>query len=526
MLVVRQNNARRRALTRAAVAVGTIAAVLGSGLAPVAASEVPAPVSGLAATLVPHGVGLTWTASGDGTPVVRDVTGLEAPYTVTSGLALTATATSARDLTRFTNTGTRRYAVFATTADGTPSEASTVDAGPFAVLPTALAVSTPPTAVLSGSTLTLTGRLTYGAGLPLSDALVRVQSRVLGTSTTSLLASARSAADGTVRVALRPTRSRTYQLTYAGDAFTAASQSAVRTTALQPRATLRLKPSIVLLTQRTTINGAVSPSLPGVGVVLQRRVSGVWQRVRGLTLSSASTFTTTMTRPVGKTALRVVLPSRTSYRGALSPTQVLTVVPRNLRLGNQGDDVLALEQRLRSLKYWPGKVDGTFDANTLHAVLAFQKVERLSRTGVWAGKERVRNLAPKGFRLRFPKRSGRSVEVDITRQVMVTARDGVIRRIVDVSTGSGTPYYVDGVKNIAYTPRGTFTIFYKIDGLREAKLGTLYRPSYFYRGWAIHGSGSVPIYPASHGCVRITNPVADLLFDWLTVGTKVSTYDS
>ena len=77
----------------------------------------------------------------------------------------------------------------------------------------------------------------------------------------------------------------------------------------------------------------------------------------------------------------------------------------------------------------------------------------------------------------------------------------------------------------AHTPRGTFSIYRKIDGIRVSKLGELYRPSYFYKGWAIHGNGSVPTYPASHGCVRITNHAADLLFSTLAVGTKVVVYD-
>jgi hypothetical protein len=37
--------------------------------------------------------------------------------------------------------------------------------------------------------------------------------------------------------------------------------------------------------------------------------------------------------------------------------------------------------------------------------------------------------------------------------------------------------------------------------VREADLGTLYDPQYFYRGWAIHGSNSVPaVRPATAAC--------------------------
>jgi lipoprotein-anchoring transpeptidase ErfK/SrfK len=39
----------------------------------------------------------------------------------------------------------------------------------------------------------------------------------------------------------------------------------------------------------------------------------------------------------------------------------------------------------------------------------------------------------------------------------------------------------------------------------------LYRPRYFNAGIAVHGYSSVPSYPASHGCVR----VSDAAMDWI-----------
>jgi lipoprotein-anchoring transpeptidase ErfK/SrfK len=158
-------------------------------------------------------------------------------------------------------------------------------------------------------------------------------------------------------------------------------------------------------------------------------------------------------------------------------------------------------------------------------VQAFQKVERLSRTGKWGATERARVLSPRGFALRYHD-DRLTAEIDITRQVLVLARSGVIQAIVDISSGSEQYYYQDGVRYVAHTPRGVYRIYRKIDGIRVSKLGELYRPSYFYQGWAIHGSGSVPTYPASHGCVRITNYVADRLFSKLAIGTRVAVYDS
>jgi len=55
------------------------------------------------------------------------------------------------------------------------------------------------------------------------------------------------------------------------------------------------------------------------------------------------------------------------------------------------------------------------------------------------------------------------------------------------------------------TPTGRFTVYRQVDGYDHGPLGTLYRPKYVIRGVAVHGFSSVPAYPASHGCVRVTN---------------------
>lgn len=73
----------------------------------------------------------------------------------------------------------------------------------------------------------------------------------------------------------------------------------------------------------------------------------------------------------------------------------------------------------------------------------------------------------------------------------------------------------------ALTPVGTFRVERHIVGVREAPLGTLYDPQYFHRGWAIHGSDSVPAGPASHGCVRVTRADAQALLRLIDVGTTV-----
>jgi N-acetylmuramoyl-L-alanine amidase len=120
--------------------------------------------------------------------------------------------------------------------------------------------------------------------------------------------------------------------------------------------------------------------------------------------------------------------------------------------------------------------------------------------------------------------AARTVEIDLSQQVLRMYEKGRLVRLADVSTGNDENYVSDGVTYKAFTPIGRFSIQRKIDGIRVSRLGELYRPAYFTGGWAIHGSPSVPIYPASHGCVRVTNNQMDRLYPLLTIGTPVTVY--
>ena len=52
----------------------------------------------------------------------------------------------------------------------------------------------------------------------------------------------------------------------------------------------------------------------------------------------------------------------------------------------------------------------------------------------------------------------------------------------------------------------------------------MYKPYYFRGGYALHGSLSVPSYPASHGCIRVTNSDMDYLRQHLELGMSVYVY--
>jgi lipoprotein-anchoring transpeptidase ErfK/SrfK len=55
--------------------------------------------------------------------------------------------------------------------------------------------------------------------------------------------------------------------------------------------------------------------------------------------------------------------------------------------------------------------------------------------------------------------------------------------------------------------------------------GSMYYPNYISGGIAIHGSYSVPVKPASHGCIRIPMFAAREVSKLLKLGTIVLVYD-
>ena len=118
------------------------------------------------------------------------------------------------------------------------------------------------------------------------------------------------------------------------------------------------------------------------------------------------------------------------------------------------------------------------------------------------------------------------VEVDLDRQVLLATDDeGIVKKVLPVSTGSNKQYNEKGMSGLAYTPRGRFRIYAKIAGWRKSPLGLLYYPNYFSDGLAIHGNSSVPDTPASHGCIRVPNSAAIELYKQMPVGTIVLIYD-
>ncbi|WP_433497065.1 L,D-transpeptidase family protein [Sphaerimonospora sp. CA-214678] len=202
---------------------------------------------------------------------------------------------------------------------------------------------------------------------------------------------------------------------------------------------------------------------------------------------------------------------------------------KTLRPGAKGAEVTALQTRLTELGYVPGKIDGRYGQDTMMAVWAFQKVQGIKPTSTVASRTWVALENPKAPRALVPKGRQNRVEVNLTQQIMVLYRAGEPKVISHVSSGSGIPYVEYATWNgrrqrfsgSATTPTGDYRTTWRVSGWHRSYLGRLYNPIFFNGGIALHGALSVPLHPASHGCVRLPMPVAEILPGLLGTGVPV-----
>jgi peptidoglycan hydrolase-like protein with peptidoglycan-binding domain len=242
--------------------------------------------------------------------------------------------------------------------------------------------------------------------------------------------------------------------------------------------------------------------------------------------ASAGTLPTFAARTTGLPATTTTTrPAPTTTTIPVQPEPKAMALPRpgqHIGIGASGPAVLAFEQRLASLHFDPGPVDGVYDQQTAYAVDAVEKIYGLQRDGqigpdVWAVLQTFKWPKPLTQNAE-PDR----IEVSLDKQYIVLYQDNWIRLITTTSTGGGYAFCGgDSGCQYAVTPPGRFQLQWYFNGWRTSKLGHLYKPYYFDGGIAIHGYPEVPNYPASHGCVRIPMKIADYFHTLVNVGTPV-----
>jgi lipoprotein-anchoring transpeptidase ErfK/SrfK len=498
--------------------------------APAYAAAPPTTVSSLTTKPGSGQVTLTWTNPADadfGGVVVVWREG-SPPASTAEGATVQTSAQSAT-VTGLANGTEYGFSVFTrNTADELSAPAS-VSATPVPAAATALTAVATPGTVAYGKTSVIGGTLRRAdTGTPVPGATVDVWRRTYGNTTFGRVARLTTNASGAIAYRT-PALSKNvrWYLAHPADPFHDASQTAGFTTYVRPTVSYSLSARTSERNVPVTVRAAVTPSHAGRNVAVQVKRDGIWRHVAYRTLSATSRMSFDLTSSIdGTRYYRVVMSAHDDHTTARSATFGIVWLPRVIRSGMSGNDVLAVERRLRSLRYDVGAVDGVFDYDAVHATMAFQKVNGLPVNGAVDARMQRRLTSPIAPRLRY-SRSGAWIEADLTKQTLYYARDGVVLRILDISSGNNQLFTVDGETQRATTPTGSFRIFHKIDGLRVSRLGSLWRPAYFASGgFAIHGSGFVPAYPDSHGCIRITNPAMNRLFPLLTIGMPVYVYRS
>ncbi|MFI6295370.1 L,D-transpeptidase family protein [Nonomuraea sp. NPDC050790] len=202
---------------------------------------------------------------------------------------------------------------------------------------------------------------------------------------------------------------------------------------------------------------------------------------------------------------------------------------KKLKLGAKGKTVVLLQKRLAELGYRPGKADGRYGGSTLTAIWAFQKVNGIKPTSTISSRTWNALEAPKAPRILVKNGKPTRAEVNLSTQIMVMYVQGVPKLITHISSGSGIPYCETTTWQgksqrfcgSARTPTGNYKTTWRRSGWHKSYLGQLYNPIFFNGGIAFHGALSVPLYPASHGCVRLPMNVAQALPAMLGKGVPV-----
>jgi PKD repeat protein len=213
------------------------------------------------------------------------------------------------------------------------------------------------------------------------------------------------------------------------------------------------------------------------------------------------------TRAAGAYRVRVALRPAAGYLPIRRALERIVFLP-SLGPGSAGPSVYELDRRLSELHFALGRIDGYYGREDVDAVIAFQKLHGLPRTGYvdarfW--RELQRAHVP---RARYPR--GDHVEVSKGRQVLFLVRDGQVALVVPVSTGA-----------TGNTPLGAWHVYSRVPGFNAVGM---YYSSFFVGAFAIHGYHSVPPYAASHGCVRIPLWVAYRVYSLIDYGTAVYIY--
>ena len=178
--------------------------------------------------------------------------------------------------------------------------------------------------------------------------------------------------------------------------------------------------------------------------------------------------------------------------------------------GARGTGVSILLAMLRGKGYYAPH-GSTYGAGTGKAVLAFRKVNRLTR--VESPSRWIYHLLQTGrggIHARYPG-MGEHLEADLSKQVMTFYDGAKALEIHPISSGKpSTP-----------TILGKYQFYMREPGTNGH--GMVYSV-YFHNGYATHGYAELPTYAASHGCLRTWVPSAVHIYNKIKLGEWIAVF--
>jgi peptidoglycan hydrolase-like protein with peptidoglycan-binding domain len=282
---------------------------------------------------------------------------------------------------------------------------------------------------------------------------------------------------------------------------------------LSAQGTFNKPHAAVLKGHSFTVRGVLRPYVAGEKVVLRvyrngKKVRAKQLMPRPVAGNQAAVFTLKVR---GTKASRLAIKATHEASPLLATVRSralhVRVVSPSVAPGQRGPAVTLLQSMLARMHYAVPH-SGVYDPGTQRAVLAWRKVVGATRNEIANSNVFNGLLAGKGrFHVRHPL-DGRHVEARLGKQVLALIDGSKVVAIYHISSGKpSTP-----------TVRGRFHVYLKTPGTNSEGMVD---SNYFIRGYAIHGYYDVPVFAASHGCLRVPIPDAATIYGWLSIGDVV-----
>ena len=232
--------------------------------------------------------------------------------------------------------------------------------------------------------------------------------------------------------------------------------------------------------------------------------------------------------------------------------ETTTHLSQPLGRGMAGAEVQRVQERLADLGFFVGEIDGQFGPLFEQALWAYQKlvmnvprdeVTSILTDEIWQDMQRGIRVEPMRWHSKG-QATRNHTEIYLPSQVAVFFVDDEPAMIVHVSSGDGKEWrevvtidvgeirqrqrhraLVRREIGVSMTPGGVFRFERMVDGLRNSALGGMWDPAYFNYGIAMHGALNVPLYPASHGCIRMSQTAGRTFHQFIDVGDQVFVWD-